>query len=264
MTILSALNSLYARMAEAGEAPRRGYSTEKIGGEVVIDRDGTLVAINPKLVADGKRMVAAQIAVPAAVKRSSGTAPNFLWDKTAYVLGVTAQKDDKGKPILVDGRPVPAQERRTADEHAAFVALHRERLAASEDEGLVALPRFLERWNREDFATRACPADVLTNDHACQPLRFRAVLLGQGWQPQWRLRCGQPAPHGPRNQQRPRHGCGDQAQGAEPCRRRQGHRPRLPHLIPARHIPWTGWRPSGSRWRPRGRTGCSRSAPPRG
>lgn len=161
MTILSALNSLYGRMAEAGEAPRRGYSTEKIGGEVVIDRDGNLVAINPKLVADGKRMVAAQIPVPAAVKRSSGIAPNFLWDKTAYVLGVTAQKDDKGKPVLVDGQPVPAQERRTADEHAAFVALHRERLAATGDEGLRALLRFLERWTWEDFTARACPADVL-------------------------------------------------------------------------------------------------------
>lgn len=161
MTILSALNSLYGRMAEAGEAPRRGYSTEKIGGEVVIDRDGNLVAINPKLVPDGKRMVAARLDVPAAIKRASGIAPNFLWDKTAYVLGVTAQKDDKGKPVLVDGQPVPAQERRTADEHAAFVALHRERLAATGDEGLRALLRFLERWTWEDFTARACPADVL-------------------------------------------------------------------------------------------------------
>lgn len=161
MTILSALNSLYGRMADAGHAPRRGYSTEKIGGEVVFDRDGNLVAINPKLTPDGKRMVAAQIAVPAAVKRSSGIAPNFLWDKTAYVLGVTAQKDDKGKAVLIDGQPVPAQERRTADEHAAFVALHRDRLATSDDEGLRALLRFLDRWTWEDFVARGCPADVL-------------------------------------------------------------------------------------------------------
>lgn len=161
MTILSALASLYDRMADAGEAPRRGYSTEKIGAEVVIDRDGALVAINPKLVPDGKRMVAAQIAVPAAVKRSSGIAPNFLWDKTAYVLGVTAQKDDKGKPVLVDGQPVPGQERRTADEHAAFVTLHRERLTGTRDEGLLALLTFLDRWTWEDFAARGCPPEVL-------------------------------------------------------------------------------------------------------
>lgn len=161
MTVLSALASLYDRMAAAGEAPRPGYSTEKIGGEVVIDRDGNLVAINPKLVADGRRMVAAQIPVPAAVKRSSGIAPNFLWDKTAYVLGVTAQKDDKGKPVLMDGRPVPAQEGRTAREHAAFVDLHRERLAQTDDEGLLALLRFLDRWNWEDFATRECTPELL-------------------------------------------------------------------------------------------------------
>ena len=113
MTILSALARLYDRMAQAGEAPRRGYSSERIGGEVVIDRDGNLVAINPKIVTEGKRTVAAPLAVPAAVKRSSGIAPNFLWDKTAYVLGVTAQKDEKGKPVLAEGRPIPAQERRT-------------------------------------------------------------------------------------------------------------------------------------------------------
>ncbi|RWR14217.1 type I-C CRISPR-associated protein Cas8c/Csd1 [Paenirhodobacter populi] len=161
MTILSALAGLYERMAQAGDAPRRGYSTERIGGEVVIDRDGNLVAINPKLVAEGKRTVAAPLAVPAAVKRSSGIAPNFLWDKTAYVLGVTAQKDEKGKPVLADGRPVAAQERRTADEHAAFVALHRERLAGTEDPGLLALLRFLDRWTWEDFAARACSPEVL-------------------------------------------------------------------------------------------------------
>lgn len=161
MTILSALAGLYERMARAGDAPRRGYSTERIGGEVVIDRDGNLVAINPKLVAEGKRTVAAPLAVPAAVKRSSGIAPNFLWDKTAYVLGVTAQKDEKGKPVLADGRPVAAQERRTADEHAAFVALHRERLAGTEDPGLLALLRFLDRWTWEDFAARACSPEVL-------------------------------------------------------------------------------------------------------
>lgn len=161
MTILSALARLYDRMAQAGEAPRRGYSSERIGGEVVIDRDGNLVAINPKLVTEGKRTVAAPLDVPAAVKRSSGIAPNFLWDKTAYVLGVTAQKDEKGKPALADGRPIPAQERRTADEHAAFVALHRERLKGTEDPGLLALLRFLDGWTWEDFAARGCSPEVL-------------------------------------------------------------------------------------------------------
>jgi len=161
MTILTALAGLYDRMAAAGVAPRRGYSTEKIGGEVVIGADGRLIEVNPLLTADGKRMVPRQLDVPAAIKRSSGVASNFLWDKTSYVLGVTAQKDEKGKPVLVDGQPVPAEEKRTAEEHAAFVALHRERLSGTEDSGLKALLAFLEHWRWEDFAALGLPGVVL-------------------------------------------------------------------------------------------------------
>src|SRR3546814_15941626 len=72
--------------------------------------------------------------VPAAVKRTVGIAPNFLWDKSAYVLG----------------RPA-GEGKRTAQEHAAFVASHLERLADQTDEGLVALRRFLETWLPESF-----------------------------------------------------------------------------------------------------------------
>ena len=67
------------------------------------------------------------MSVPQAVKRTSGVAPNFLWDKTAYVLGVTA---GEGK--------------RTAEEHAAFVKRHREALGGNDDPGLRALLRFLD------------------------------------------------------------------------------------------------------------------------
>lgn len=161
MTVLSALASLYQRMADDGQAPQRGYSREKIGAEVVIDREGNLIEIVSRLVPDGRRMVPALIDVPAAVKRSSGIAPNFLWDKSAYVLGVTAETDDKGKLVLVDGAAVPVQARRTADEQAAFVALHHERLDGTTDEGLAALLSFLDRWTWEDYVTRALPGALL-------------------------------------------------------------------------------------------------------
>lgn len=161
MSILTDLASLYERMAQAGEAPRRGFSVEKIGGEVVIAADGSLVRIASKLVQDGKKSVPANLAVPAAVKRSSGIAPNLLWDKTAYVLGVTAAKDAKSKPLLVEGAPQPTQEKRTAAEHEAFKALHLERLAGSEDEGLVALTKFLAGWKWEAFAAGGWPLELL-------------------------------------------------------------------------------------------------------
>jgi CRISPR-associated protein Csd1 len=92
----------------------------------------------------GKKRLPKLISVPAAIKRTVGIAPNFLWDKTAYVLGRTA---GEGK--------------RTAQEHAAFVQHHRERLAGQTDEGLVALLRFLERWTPERFDAAPFEARML-------------------------------------------------------------------------------------------------------
>lgn len=92
---------------------------------------------------EGRKPVARPLAVPQPVKRTSGIAPNFLWDKTAYVLGVTASE---GK--------------RTASEHAAFIAQHRLWLAATEDPGLLALLGFLNRWRPEHFAERGWPEDM--------------------------------------------------------------------------------------------------------
>jgi CRISPR-associated protein Csd1 len=175
MTILTALAGLYERMAEVGEAPALGYSKEKIGAELVIDAEGQLIAWHSLLTQDGKRMVPENLSVPAAIKRSSGIASNFLWDKTSYVLGVTALKDDKKKPIFDDlGRLQPCQERRTADEHAAFVELHRERLSATEDPGLKAFLAFLEYWRWGDFSGRDLPRDMLD-----QNIVFSFVTRGQ-------------------------------------------------------------------------------------
>ncbi|MCR8547610.1 type I-C CRISPR-associated protein Cas8c/Csd1 [Salipiger sp. P9] len=162
MTILSSLAALYERMAEAGEAPAPGYSDEKIGAELVLSADGKLIACHSLLTPEGKRMVPETLSVPAAIKRSSGIAPNFLWDKTAYVLGVTALKDARKKPLPDDaGQLQPCQEHRTADEHAAFVARHHERLDGTDDPGLRAFLAFLDAWSWEDFAAKALPPEIL-------------------------------------------------------------------------------------------------------
>ena len=77
--------------------------------------------------------------VPQPTKRTSGVAPNFLWDKTAYALGVTAGED-----------------KRTAREHEAFVETHRRLIGGNSDEGLRALLRFLESWS----ATLGWPGEM--------------------------------------------------------------------------------------------------------
>lgn len=142
MTILQALNRYYERLPDVAE---EGWSQEKFGWCIVLSPEGEAIDVMDLHDNSGKKPRPTLRAVPAAIKRTVGIAPNFLWDKSAYVLGRTA---GEGK--------------RTADEHAAFVALHLERLARQEDAGLVALCRFLERWRPEQFeALPHVSADML-------------------------------------------------------------------------------------------------------
>jgi len=131
MTILQALEHYYHRLDGVAEP---GRSPEKFGWCIVLNRDGKVVDVDDLHDLSGKKPRPKAYMVPAAVKRTVGIAPNFLWDKTAYVLGRTA---GEGK--------------RTAQEHAAFVAMHLDRLAGQNDEGLVALRLFLESWRPEHF-----------------------------------------------------------------------------------------------------------------
>lgn len=138
--ILQALADLDRRQnATPGESPvADGYSREKIGFELVIDASGRLVDEPIDLrQANGKKLEARPMDVPAPVKRTVNVAANFLWDKAAYVLGM--EWDDPKR----DAKERAKRAKRLPDEHAAFVKLHRERLAVSEDEGLRAIVGFL-------------------------------------------------------------------------------------------------------------------------
>lgn len=144
MSALAALARAYDRMAARNEVPAFGYSTQNIGFLISLNTDGSVAGAPADLRSgEGKKRIARAIAVPQPVKRTSGIAPNFMWDKTAYVLGVTG---GEGK--------------RTAAEHKAFVERHREWLAGSNDEGLVALLRFLDNWRPENFAKSGWPEDM--------------------------------------------------------------------------------------------------------
>ena len=59
--------------------------------------------------------------------------PYFLWDNTAYVLGVTAKSLDP------------------ASRHEAFKKLHVDALSATDDEELVAVCEFLNWWTPDAF-----------------------------------------------------------------------------------------------------------------
>ena len=139
MSLLAALVRAYGRM---DGAPPFGFSTERIGYVVLLSENGTATHAVP--LGDGnKKRTSQPMTVPQAVKRASGIAPNFLWDKTAYVLGVTA-----------------GENRRTAQEHGAFRKRHSEWLAGTNDAGLLALLRFLDGWTPEMFQPPNWPEEM--------------------------------------------------------------------------------------------------------
>jgi CRISPR-associated protein Csd1 len=145
MTILSELARLYERRAEAKNWPRPGYSTEKIGAEVVLAPDGQVVAIRSMMAPDIKgKMQPRMMSVPAAVTRTAGVKSNLFWDKTPYTLGVTALDGEEG--ITAGQGP------RTQDEHTAFKVAQLELIGDSEDPGLMALAGFCRTWDPSQFA----------------------------------------------------------------------------------------------------------------
>ena len=131
MSILSSLAKAYERLPNA---PPFGFSAEKIGFLISLNPDGNVASVTDLRTGAGNKKIAPLMQVPQAVKRTVGITSNFLWDKTSYVLGVTA---GEGK--------------RVADEHSAFVKRHVEALAGQEDEGLKALTLFLTHWKPEKF-----------------------------------------------------------------------------------------------------------------
>lgn len=139
MSILASLVRAYERLPDA---PPFGYSSEKIGFCIVLNPDGSVASIED-LRTDDKKRSPRMLLVPQPWKKASGIKPNFLWEKSSYLLGVTAG----------DGR-------RTAEEHDAFVNEHNEWLAGTDDEGLATLLRFLGNWTPKAFAPPFWPDEM--------------------------------------------------------------------------------------------------------
>ena len=159
MSILASLARAYERLPDA---PPFGFSSEKIGFLISLQADGSVASVTDLRHGDGKRKQPRMMDVPQPVKRTAGIAPNFLWDKTSYVLGVTA---GEGK--------------RTAEEHGEFVKRHVEALAGSEDEGLKALELFLRQWTPDQFAPPVWPEEMKDQNvvFCLEPDRLGDVML---------------------------------------------------------------------------------------
>lgn len=150
--ILSALTQYYERLNtnSEGAVPTFGFSEEKIGYILVLSEQGELVDLVPNL-SDEKKPKPKLLNVPRPEKRTSGIKPNFLWDKTAYVLGVGLPKDKKSEAPFELSLPT----------FEAFRDLHVSLFKNTEDKGLKALVLFLQNWQPENFAASVLTPDVL-------------------------------------------------------------------------------------------------------
>jgi CRISPR-associated protein Csd1 len=140
VSILASLVHAYERLPDA---PPFGFSAQKIGFLVSLNGDGSVANVIDLRSEEKRKRLPRMVLVPQPVKRTVGIAPNFLWDKTPYALGVTA---GEGK--------------RTADEHAAFITRHTEALSGTADEGLQALLSFLAGWTPDQFVGPLWPEDM--------------------------------------------------------------------------------------------------------
>lgn len=140
MSILAALNSYYGRLEGIAEP---GWGPAKFGYCIVLADNGRPLHVIDLHDRDGKKPRPREIIVPA-VQRTSGIKPALFWDKTAYVLGCTANGA-----------------RRTAQEHAAFKEANLTAIAGSDDPALVAYRGFLETWTPDRFQPPLFTPDML-------------------------------------------------------------------------------------------------------
>lgn len=155
--ILASLARYYRRLAMQNDdfgnpkVPPYGFSEEKIGWILVLDKEGRLKDAVPNLTAE-KKPQPKLMSVPRPEKRTSGVKPNFLWDKTAYALGVEANKDKaqaKTEPVMPSEKTFEA-----------FRQYHLDLLQHEQDEGLQALYHFLQHWQPAQFADYPCLSET--------------------------------------------------------------------------------------------------------
>jgi CRISPR-associated protein Csd1 len=110
------------------------HTIENISYVLTLDVDGRLVEIAPRFFRRriGKKEVLdpQPLAVPRLFQPTSSIAPDFLWGKVSYVLGLGGKRAS-----------------RTEKEHTQFVKQHLEWLDETNDPGLRSLYRFLEAWS---------------------------------------------------------------------------------------------------------------------
>jgi len=98
--ILQALNDYYNRISvtEPKKVSPYGWSLEKISYCVVLNADGSIFNIEDlRIHEEKKKTVPNSFIVPMYEGRTSGVKANYLWDNSAYTLGISEKPKDLGK-----------------------------------------------------------------------------------------------------------------------------------------------------------------------
>lgn len=159
--ILQALVKYYRDMAAKGKIAEYGWGPAKISYALCIDEEGNLlqaISVKEESANEKKKAPVPQsMKLPAAVKRSCGVAPNFLWDNSAYILGI----DGKGN----------AERAKSCFE--ACKELHKRLLTDIDIPETKALLRFFDRWNPDSAKDHPALAEDYEDIIASSNLVFR-------------------------------------------------------------------------------------------
>lgn len=151
--ILASLARYYRRLAAKTDdmgnpkVPPYGFSEEKIGWILVLDKEGRLKDVIPHLSEDKKPQPKYMSVPKVGGSDSNSIKPKFLWGNSQYILGITA-KETKDPS-------------RTTRCYNSFRSYHLGLLKDSQDEGLLALRKFLETWQPDMFQNQPCKKEML-------------------------------------------------------------------------------------------------------
>ncbi len=138
--ILQALTRHYEDLLRRGDIAAPGWASARISFALCLRANGELAQVVPTMqtVETGKKTVLQPqvFPLPAAVKRASNIASNFLWDNSTYLLGV----DQKGRP------------QRSRDCFAAAAAMHHAVLDGIDSPVARVILAFFDTWQPEQAA----------------------------------------------------------------------------------------------------------------
>ena len=163
--IVQSLTQYYDSMLKRGAISAPGWGPASISYAICLDLDGNvqrLVNTTCETVVGKKTVLRPQtMTLPAAVKRSSGIAANFLWDNSIYILGAGKDDGDKKK----------AQRNIKCFEAAA--QLHHDILDGVDSPAARAILKFFDKWKPEDAPNAEALQDIFDDVTKGANITFR-------------------------------------------------------------------------------------------